>query len=87
MVAASAQFSASVAKLSAPNLVGTMLTVQTAAGFLLTLLTIHLVPELVDWLGWRVAIAPLALGPLIGIWAMARLRADPASRKLAGGQR
>ena len=87
VVADSAQFSASVAELSEPNLVGTMLTVQTALGFALTLLTIHLVPQMVDWLGWRYAFAPLALGPLIGIWAMARLRADPASRKLAGGRR
>ena len=87
IVADSAQFSASVAELSEPRLVGTMLTVQTALGFSLTLATIHLVPELVAWLGWRYAFAPLALGPLVGIWAMARLRADPASKRLAGGRR
>ena len=87
IVADSAQFSASVAELSEPRLVGTMLTVQTALGFGLTLATIHLVPELVDWLGWRWAFAPLALGPLVGIWAMAKLRADPAALRLAGGRR
>ncbi len=87
IVADSAQFSASVAELAEPRLVGTMLTVQTALGFLLTMVTIHLVPELVALVGWRYAFAPLALGPLVGIWAMAKLRADPASLKLAGGRR
>jgi len=35
----------------------------------------------------RYAFAPLAIGPALGIWAMARLRADPNSVKLAGGRR
>src|SRR3546814_8218137 len=44
IVADSAQFSAGVAELSEPDGVGTMLTLQTSVGFLLTLATIHLVP-------------------------------------------
>jgi MFS family permease len=87
IVADSAQFSASIAELSAPDRVGTMLTLQTALGFTLTLVTIHLMPHLVEWLGWRYAFAPLALGPLVGVIAMARLRASPASARLAGGRR
>ena len=87
MVADSAQFSASVAELSERNLVGTMLTIQTALGFTLTLVTIHLMPLWVEWMGWRYAFAPLALGPVWGIWAMARLRAHPDSLRLAGGRR
>jgi MFS family permease len=87
IVADSAQFSASVTELSDPELVGTMLTIQTCAGFTLTLLTIHLIPHLVDWVGWRFAFAPLALGPAVGVWAMARLRADPHSLRLANGNR
>ena len=87
IVADSAQFSASVAELSERARVGTMLTVQTALGFTLTLVTIHLMPFLVEAIGWRYAFAPLAVGPAIGVWAMARLRGHPDSRKLAGGRR
>ena len=87
IVADSAQFSASIAELADRERVGTMLTVQTALGFTLTLVTIHLMPALVDALGWRYAFAPLAIGPALGIWAMARLRADPNAVKLAGGRR
>ena len=87
VVADSAQFSASVSELSEPPLVGTMLTVQTCAGFLLTLLTIHLMPVLVAAVGWRWAFSVLAVGPFLGVWAMARLRAHPDSIRLAGGRR
>ena len=87
IVADSAQFSASVAELADPARVGTMLTVQTALGFTLTLITIHLMPYLIDALGWRYAFLPLAVGPAAGIWAMARLRAHPRSVALAGGRR
>ncbi len=87
IVADSAQFSASIAELADPRLVGTMLTLQTAMGFTLTLLTIHLMPLFIEMLGWRYAFAPLAAGPLFGVVAMARLRAHPAARKLAGGRR
>ena len=87
VVADSAQFSASVAELSDRDLVGTMLTVQTCAGFLLTLLTIHVVPLLVDAAGWFGAFSFLAIGPALGVWAMARLRAHPDAVRLAQGRR
>ncbi|MFN3744268.1 MAG: MFS transporter [Hyphomicrobiaceae bacterium] len=87
VVSDSAQFSASVTELSDRTLVGTMLTVQTCIGFLLTLITIHVMPYVVTGLGWTYAFMILALGPAIGIWAMGRLRADPASASLAGGRR
>jgi MFS family permease len=87
IVADSAQFSASIAELSKRHLVGTMLTLQTALGFTLTLITIHLMPLWVDWLDWRYAFMPLAIGPFLGVWAMARLRAHPDSVQLAGGRR
>jgi len=87
IVADSAQFSASIAELSDPARVGTMLTLQTALGFTLTLVTIHLMPYWVHALGWHAAFVPLAIGPLIGVIAMARLRAHPQSVRLAGGRR
>lgn len=87
VVADSAQFSASIAELSEPELIGTMLTVQTCAGFLLSLLTIHLMPVFIDLVGWHYAFMPLALGPFFGVWAMGRLRLEPAAVRLAGGKR
>jgi MFS family permease len=87
VVADSAQFSACVAELCERHLVGTMLTLQTALGFSLTLVTIHLMPLWVEWMGWRYAFAPLAIGPIWGVWAMVRLRARPESLRLARGRR
>lgn len=86
VVADSPQFSASTAELSEPAYVGTMLTVQTSMGFLLTLVTIHLVPMMVDLVGWRFAFVILAPGPFIGIVAMWRLRQSPDAARMAGGR-
>lgn len=87
VVADSAQFSTCVIELADKRYVGTMLTFQTSTGFLLTLLTIHLIPEVAAVIGWQWAMAPLAIGPVFGVWAMARLRAHPDSIKLANGNR
>ena len=82
----SGQFSTAVSELSDPEYMGTALTLQTSMGFLLTLITVRLVPTLVDNIGWQWAFAFLALGPVFGIWAMARLKVSPDARKLAGGR-
>ena len=87
VIADSAQFSASIAELSEPGTVGTMLTMQTCVGFLLTLATVHLMPTMVEAVGWHFAFAILAVGPFFGVWAMARLRAHPESVRIAGGRR
>ena len=87
VVADSAQFSASVIELADDGIIGTMLTVQTSLGFLLTVLTIHLIPPLVDTVGWGPAFAFLAIGPFLGVIAMGRLRARPEAQRLAGGRR
>lgn len=87
VIADSAQFSASIAELSEPEIVGTMLTVQTCVGFLITLGAVHLLPPLVHRVGWRYAFMPLALGPMLGIVAMLRLRRRPEALKLASGRR
>ena len=87
VVADSAQFSAAITELSPPQYVGTSLTMQTAMGFLLTLFSIQLVPFVVDSTGWSLAFAMLALGPVVGVAAMLRLRSLPESIRLAGGRR
>ena len=87
VIADSAQFSASAAELSERGLVGTMLTVQTCLGFLLTVVSIQLLPVVQHLVGWRYAFATLAIGPFLGVLAMARLRRMPEARRLAGGRR
>ena len=86
IVADSAQFSAAVSELCQKEYTGTALTLQTSLGFLLTLVTIRLVPTLEGSLGWEWAFAFLALGPLAGMWAMYALRRSPEAVKLAGGK-
>jgi MFS family permease len=86
VVADSAQFSACVTELCRPEYIGTALTLQTSLGFLLTLLTIRLIPTLERWVGWQWAFMFLAIGPSIGIWAMLALRRSPAATRLAGGK-
>lgn len=87
IVADSAQFSAAVSELAPREYVGTALTLQTSLGFLLTLFTIRLIPPLETAVSWRYAFAFLAIGPIVGIWAMWRLRQSPTAAKLAGGKR
>jgi MFS family permease len=73
VVADSAQFSACVVSLSPPDYVGTMLTVQTAMGFLLTAVMIGVLPWVMGALGTGAAFALLGAGPLAGAVAMWRL--------------
>jgi len=73
VVADSAQFSACTSLCAPPELVGTMLTVQTCLGFLLTVPVIQMMAWAVPALGWGGAFAILAAGPLLGAVAMWRL--------------
>ena len=87
IVADSAQFSTCVTELAEPAYVGTALTLQTAVGFLLTNVTIRMLPVWQERFGWEWAFAPLAIGPAIGTIAMLRLRRRPEALRLAGGRR
>jgi MFS family permease len=87
VVADSAQFSAAVSELSDPRYVGTALTMQTSLGFLLTLLTIRLIPSVVERVGWDRVFMLLAIGPVCGAWSMLRLRRLPDAVKMASGHR
>ena len=73
VVADSAQFSALVSEHSPRTHVGTALTLQTSAGFLLTMASMRLVPQINEIAGWRWVFLVLVPGPLLGAWAMKRL--------------
>jgi MFS family permease len=73
VVADSAQFSALVTEYTARTHVGTALTLQTSAGFLLTMVSLWLVPPITARLGWQWAFVFLVPGPLLGVRAMKKL--------------
>jgi MFS family permease len=73
VVADSAQFSTIVSETADDESVGTALTTQLAAGFVLTIFTIFLVPVIEGAHGWGWAFLVLAPGPAVGTYAMARL--------------
>jgi MFS family permease len=73
VVADSAQFSVMVTESVPPHAVGTALTMQVSIGFLLSAITIQLVPPLAEAVGWRWAFVFLAAGPALGIWSIKRL--------------
>jgi MFS family permease len=73
VIADSAQFSVLVTEQVPGHVVGTALTLQLSLGFLLTTLTIQVVPPIVARAGWPWAFALLALGPAFGIASIRRL--------------
>lgn len=81
-VADSAQFSAATTELAEPSYAGSILALQLALGFVLTMVSIRLVPAVVGAAGWRFALLPLAPGPIAGAVAMLRLRASPLNGRL-----
>ncbi len=66
----SAQFSALVADASPPELAGSLMTLQTALGFLLTFFVVQAIPVLAANMGWPLVLAGLAIGPILGVLAM-----------------
>lgn len=66
----SAQFSALVADLSPPEMTGSLMSLQTALGFALTIMTVQLTPLVADQIGWPGLFCILAAGPLCGVIAM-----------------
>jgi MFS family permease len=70
VIADSGVFSTVLSEIADKSLVGTALTTQTAVGFLLTVVTVQVVPMAADLLGWQYAFVLLAPGPVIGAVAM-----------------
>jgi MFS family permease len=87
VVADSAQFSSCVTELGDPQYIGTALTTQMCIGFLLTTISIELIPKMAGAYSWRYAFMILAPGPLFGVFAMLRLRQLPEATKIAHGKR
>ena len=78
----SAQFSALVADAAPPDRAGSLLTLQTALGFALTVATVQALPSVVEAIGWRASFVVLALGPAVGIVSVLPLaRAERAARR------
>ncbi len=87
VIADSAQFSTAISELAEPQRVGSALALQTSLGFLLTAVSIQVLPFVLRAAGWQGAFGALSLGPAFGIVAMLRLRARPEAARLAGGRR
>ena len=70
VVADSAQFSALVSESSGRTHVGTALTLQTCAGFLLTMISMRLLPAVAASIGWQWMFLVLVPGPVAGALTM-----------------
>src|ERR1051326_8153724 len=84
VIADSAQFSTIISEVSDKNYVGTALTCQVALGFLLTAAAIRLMAWIGKHHGWDWAVASMALGPLLGIWAMSGLLSKQSEERRGG---
>lgn len=69
----SPQLSALVADHAPADQTGSLLTFQTALGFALTMITVQATPVLAGLWGWPTVLVVMALGPVIGVWAMRAL--------------
>ncbi|RGE23808.1 MFS transporter [Leucobacter sp. wl10] len=86
VIADSGVFSTSLSESVDPRYVGTALTAQTTIGFLITVVTIQLVPLVAQAFGWQYAFLVLAIGPVVGGVAMF-MRRDPRPLALASLER
>jgi MFS family permease len=79
VVADSAQFSALVTEHSPKTHIGTALTLQISSGFLLTMASMRLVPQVASHFGWQWAFLILAPGPILGAAVMRELTRETTS--------
>lgn len=84
VIADSGVFSTALSETVDQRRVGTALTAQTALGFLLTVVSIHLVQALASVVSWQFAFVPLALGPVVGARAMLRFGRRTATAAAEG---
>ena len=79
IVADSAQFSALVSEFSPKTQVGTALTLQICLGFLLTMVSMRVLPAVAAQIGWQWAFLLLVPGPALGALVMRALHDRPTS--------
>ena len=83
----SPQYSTMITGRSDKKLMGTALTLQTAIGFFIAIISILIVPIVVEQIGWKFAFSFLFIGPIFGIIALLKLRKLPESIKIAHGKK
>lgn len=66
----SAQYSTMVANHAPPERAGSLMTLQTSIGFMLTAGTVQIAPIAAEAFGWAAVMAVLSLGPMAGAIAM-----------------
>jgi MFS family permease len=81
----SPQYSTMISELCDQKLVGTALTIQTALGFALTIISIKIIGWIQGVVGWNYAFMILSIGPFFGIVSMFKLRRDPDASLIAQG--
>ncbi len=88
IVSDSAQFSAAVSELADQTYVGSTLAFQMSVGFTISVVSVWLVPQIVELTGsWRWSFLILVPGPVFGAISMLRLKTLPEAESLAGGKR
>ena len=75
VISDSAQFSAAVTEFAETPYLGTALTFQMCIGFLITIVSINLIPIVQSIIGWDWVFALLSIGPVFGIISMMKFRA------------
>jgi len=73
-IADSAPFSGLAAGFSPPAYIGTALTIQNGIGFAVTVVSIQSIAAIAPLIGWRWAFLFLLPGPVLGAWAVEKLR-------------
>ncbi|MEH7177505.1 MFS transporter [Neobacillus vireti] len=74
VIADSAQFSVGITEFAESEYIGTALTLQMCIGFLITILSINLIPIIQTFIGWRFVFILLSIGPILGIISMVKFK-------------
>ena len=73
-VADSPQYSGMATEVGDKKYMGTAVTIQLAIGFLISIISIKLIPLVVDLVSWRYAFSILFLGPILGIISLSKFK-------------